>query len=92
MPGKPDKPFESPLDFAALVDAVRLVHVYSTDVVNRAVNTSLTLRNWLIGCYIQHYELHGADRADYGDHMMDRLAKELVHRMVPASDRQRLYA
>jgi hypothetical protein len=28
----------------------------------RAINLSLTLRNWLIGCYISEYELRGADR------------------------------
>ena len=29
----------------------------------RAVNISLTLRNWLIGLYIAEYEMRGADRA-----------------------------
>lgn len=28
-----------------------------------AVNVSLTLRNWLFGCYIEEYQLHGTDRA-----------------------------
>jgi hypothetical protein len=34
----------------------------------RAVNVSLTLRNWLIGYHIAVYELSGADRARYGAH------------------------
>ena len=34
---------------------------------SRAVNISLTLRNWLIGCYIAEYELNGEDRAAYGE-------------------------
>jgi len=56
------------------------------------VNVSLTLRNWAIGCYIVEYEQRGADRAEYGEGMVDRLAEELRRRGVPASDRQRLYA
>lgn len=45
MPGKPDKPFESSLNFAAVVDAVRQVHAYSEGVVNRVVNTSEIVRS-----------------------------------------------
>jgi hypothetical protein len=29
----------------------------------RAVNISLTMRNWMIGLYIAEYKLRGADRA-----------------------------
>lgn len=31
---------------------------------SRAVNISLTLRNWLIGCYIEEYERSGIDSPD----------------------------
>ena len=43
----------------------------------RAVNTSLTIRNWLIGAYIREYELNGNDRAVYGERLFSELAKEL---------------
>jgi hypothetical protein len=56
------------------------------------VNTTLTLRNWLIGAYIHHYELHGADRAQYGERLMDKLAEALRPHKIPSTDRQRLYA
>jgi hypothetical protein len=79
-------------DFTALVDAVRRVHDECAAVVNRTVNTTLTLRNWIIGGYIHHYELHGADRAQYGERLMDRLADALRPHKIPATDRQRLYA
>jgi len=59
---------------------------------NRAVNLSLTLRNWVIGGYVHHYELNGQDRAKYGDAMMDRFAAELAKRDVTACERQRLYS
>jgi len=68
------------------------VHEHSATAASRAVNVSLTLRNWAIGCYIVEYEQNGADRAEYGEGMMDRLAEALRRCGVPASNRQRLYA
>ncbi len=44
----------------------------------RAVNVSLTLRNWLIGLYIVEYELGGADRAQYGEKLLDQLSEHLI--------------
>ena len=55
------------LSFEQLVAAIGQVHAELAAQASRAVNTSLTLRNWLIGCYISEYELRGADRARYGD-------------------------
>ena len=86
------KASEHGLNFASLVEAVRQVHERSATAAARAVNVSLTLRNWLIGCYIVEYQQHGADRAQYGERLVDRLAAELYRQGVPASDRQRLYA
>jgi predicted nuclease of restriction endonuclease-like (RecB) superfamily len=43
----------------------------------RAVNTSLTIRNWCIGAYVQEYELNGNDRAVYGEKLFEELANEL---------------
>jgi hypothetical protein len=51
------------LDFTRLVDAVRQVCERSAAVASRAVNVSLTLRNWLVGFYIVEYEQNGTDRA-----------------------------
>jgi hypothetical protein len=58
-------------NFTALVESVRQVHDVCAAAVNRTVNTTLTLRNWLIGSYIHHYELYGADRAQYGERLID---------------------
>lgn len=89
MPRKPAKAKapEHGLNFASLVEAVRQVHERSAAAATRAVNVSLTLRNWLIGCYIVEYQQHGADRAQYGERLVDRLAAELYRQGVPASDR-----
>lgn len=94
MPRKPAKPKASQvtLDFAALVDSIRHAHDHSAAVVNRVVNTSLTLRNWVIGAYIVEYELHGEDRAKYGSRIVEKLAETLEQRKVPTCDRPRLFA
>lgn len=70
------------LDFTGLVDAVRQVCERSAAVASRAVNVSLTLRNWLIGFYIVEYEQHGADRAQYGERLLEKLADALAEKGV----------
>ncbi len=85
----PPKPAQAALDFTALVAAIEQAHAYSSAAASRAVNTQLTLRNWLIGAYIHHYELHGADRADYGDRLLARLAQQLQSQhMVRTQERE----
>jgi len=46
----------------------------------KAVNVSLTIRNWLFGCYIVEYEQNGADRAKYGESLIDELSKSLTEK------------
>jgi len=43
----------------------------------KAINQFLTIRNWLIGFYIVEFEQHGDDRAQYGERLLETLAKEL---------------
>ena len=40
----------------------------------QAVNTHLTVRNWLIGFYIVEFEQNGEDRAKYGAKLLQNLA------------------
>jgi len=65
------------LDFQNLVEGIVQVHQQAAAQASRAVNVSLTLRNWAIGCYIQEYEQYGADRAEYGEELLEKLAKQL---------------
>ncbi len=69
-------PAES-LNFTYLADAIRQVHEHCTAQVSRAININLTLRNWAIGWYLREYEQNGADRAKYGDALVDTLAERL---------------
>ena len=78
------------MDFKTLVSAIQQIHDQLSDQVRRAVNTSLTLRNWLIGLYIREYEQHGADRAQYGESLLDRLSGELCRIGVARSDAREL--
>jgi len=79
------------LTFTSLIKAIRNFHGELAAQASRAVNISLTLRNWLIGCYIVEYELRGADRAKYGDQLLSMLALELEKKQVSNCNRRQLY-
>ena len=67
----------SKLTFNELVASIQEVHEQLAAQASKAVNVSLTLRNWAIGCYLREYEQKGADRATYGKLIVERLADEL---------------
>ena len=64
-------------DFSSLVAAIRQVDEHLAIQAGKAVNICLTLRNWAIGFYILEYEQRGADRANYGGQLLERLAERL---------------
>ena len=84
------EPRQAELDFEALVHAVVAVHSSMAEHATRAVNVSLTLRNWLIGGHISGYELAGADRAAYGERLFESLAERLRGLGVPRVDAREL--
>ncbi len=65
------------LNFSELINAIKDIDKSFFLQVSKAVNISLTLRNWFIGYYIQEYELNGEDRAVYGERLIEELAKNL---------------
>jgi len=67
------------LNFSGLVEAIKQVHEHCASQAGKAINVSLTLRNWVIGCYILEYEQRGADRADYGERLLESLSDRLRH-------------
>jgi len=69
---------EKELTFNRLVGSIREIHNQMTAQAGKAVNISLTLRNWAIGYYIQEYEQNGADRAKYGIRLLENLSSRLV--------------
>lgn len=78
------------MDFKRLINAIQQVYDQLSAQASRAVNVGLTIRNWLIGLYIQEYEQHGADRAEYGESLLDHLSEELRRIGIPRSDAREL--
>lgn len=76
--------------FTELVNGIQATHQELITQAGRAVNMSLTLRNWLIGCHIAEYELKGLDRVTYGSKLLFLLAKELGQRGVVRSEEREL--
>ena len=89
--GVPKAVHQRALNFSALVDGVRAVHEQCAIQAGKAVNISLTLRNWLIGMYIAEYELRGADRAGYGENLFNELATKLAQHNVSGCRFRQLY-
>ncbi|MBA4389650.1 MAG: cytoplasmic protein [Syntrophus sp. (in: bacteria)] len=70
---------KSKLTFAGLVDSIKAVDTQLAQQASKAINISLTLRNWLIGMYIAEYEQNGKDRASYGDKLLENLSSTLFN-------------
>ncbi len=79
------------LNFQSLVTAIAKIDHQLVAQAGKAVNISLTLRNWLIGLYIAEYELRGSDRAKYGESLLTELAEHLTQRDVSNCNRRQLY-
>ena len=79
------------LTFGMLVDSIRRINNQLAGQAAKAVNISLTLRNWLIGLYISEFELRGADRATYGEKLLSELARQLTGLKISNCNRRQLY-
>jgi predicted nuclease of restriction endonuclease-like (RecB) superfamily len=64
-------------NFDWLIDNVYQTHCLLQLNAQNAVNQNLTVRNWLIGCYIVEFEQNGEDRAKYGTRLLEEMAKEI---------------
>lgn len=76
----------NPHNFNELISQIQQADQHFSGLAAKAVNVSLTLRNWLIGYYIAEYELQGKDRADYGDKLIERLATQLKTKGISRAD------
>jgi predicted nuclease of restriction endonuclease-like (RecB) superfamily len=93
MPRKPAKQTTTApvLDFGALVDSIRQVNTHCEGVANRVVNATLVMRNWMIGLYLAEYELHGTDRAEYGENLLGAISSRLHSFNISGSGKRQLY-
>ncbi len=79
------------INFRDLVESISYVHNQVVAQAGKAVNISLTLRNWMIGLHISEFELRGVDRATYGDNLLSDLAESLTKLKVSNCNRRQLY-
>lgn len=79
------------MNFNLLVQAIADIHQQTVAHTAKAINTALTLRNWLIGVCFHEFELNGEDRAAYGDALFSRIAQALSALSVPNCSKSRLY-
>lgn len=64
------------MKFDSLVQQISQTHLHFQGQAAKAINVALTLRNWLIGCYIVEFEQNGEDRAAYGTGLLAKLAMQ----------------
>jgi predicted nuclease of restriction endonuclease-like (RecB) superfamily len=74
---KPQTNKNETLHFENLVNNIEQIHHHFQQQAVKAVNISLTIRNWLIGFYIVEFEQNGADRAKYGEKLMKSLSDKI---------------
>lgn len=77
MPKKTKMATEIHNNLEQLVDGIQDANRFFLDQVQKQVNTSLTLRNWIVGYYIVEYEQNGQDRAEYGEQLFQNLAERV---------------
>jgi predicted nuclease of restriction endonuclease-like (RecB) superfamily len=65
------------INFDSLSESIQRTHTALQQEAVKAVNISMTIRNWLIGCYIVEFEQNGEDRAKYGKFLLQKLADNL---------------
>lgn len=63
--------------FAELVKDIQQLHSETQNYAKTAINSTQTIRNWLVGCYIVEYEQCGCDRAKYGAGLLVQLEKAI---------------
>jgi predicted nuclease of restriction endonuclease-like (RecB) superfamily len=70
------------MNIERLLDLIQATCEQTSQSVLKQVNTSLSLRNWLIGFYLFEYEQGGADRAVYGASLYRNIESELKCRGI----------
>jgi hypothetical protein len=74
------------MEFSNLVKTISQTHTALQQQMVKAINRSLTIRNWLIGFYIVEFEQKGEDRAKYGSGLLTELAKRVNEKSLSESN------
>ena len=78
------------MEFSELILALSKINEELREQSTRAVNISLTLRNWFFGFYIVEFEQNGIDRAEYGKALLANISVEMKRRTIPNTDEREL--
>ena len=78
-----------PGTYASLVSAIEGLVADARNGLAVAMNAIMLRTYWRTGEYIVEYEQHGADRAVYGEGLLNRLSRDLALRRGRAHRRQR---
>ena len=65
------------IDFDSLVQQIEFTNRTLQNSARVVINRHVTAKAWLIGYYIVEYELHGSDRAKYGEKLLQNIAEKL---------------
>ncbi len=65
------------MNLSQLISAIHSTHEYAQRYAQQQVNNSLTIRNWVTGFYLFHFEQNGEDRAAYGAKLYKTIAEKL---------------
>jgi predicted nuclease of restriction endonuclease-like (RecB) superfamily len=66
------------MNFVQLTQHIKQTHDALQAYAAKAINVGLTMRNWLIGCFIVEYEQRGEDRANYGEYLLEKISASLL--------------
>ncbi len=77
------------MNFNKLVSSIQHTNDFLQQSAVKAVNTHLTLRNWLTGFYIVEFEQNGNDRAKYGAKLLETIAKNISIKGLSAPELSR---
>jgi len=83
-------PFIRKNNFEELVNSIYQTHCILQENAAKAINYNLTVRNWLIGCYIIEFEQNGEDQAKYGTGLLEKIAKKLQNKGLKGLHRRAL--
>ncbi|WP_155744469.1 DUF1016 N-terminal domain-containing protein [Scytonema sp. UIC 10036] len=70
------------MKYEELINDISNINNSTLTTVERAINKTLTIRNWFIGAYIIEYEQNGVDRAAYGTQLIKNMAEDLKSRKI----------
>lgn len=81
---------DNTLDFKNLIVQLNTINSQLQEQAIKAVNTSLTIRNWFFGFYIVEFEQNGKDRAKYGKKLLSSLSDEMKNLNIQNTDERAL--